>query len=358
LSELLFKRLGLPAHVLTETGKLSTSKETLYKIFHKHPIIPALMKFRKERSLYSTYLIGLEPKLHDDGRLHSVGNITSTPSGRFGFSPAVQNWPKGRKPGEVNMMKMMVATPGTKYVNADFSQLELRFFALLAGEKRLIEMFNDDVDVHLVHAEKFFGDAFRNADAEGKKMLRIRSKPPTFCKNYGGGANAIFEQVLPDRLDEDPEDVFREVKYLSEAFDGLYPMLVAAGDYFVNLAKEDSNLRTMLTRRMRKFFMGGASLTVAKNHPVQGGAGDVMNLATLKWIDDLKASGAYWTTVWPTLQVHDSLSAEVLEEHAEEEADRLKRTLYTELTFSSPISKTTNSMKFPVDVTIGHTVAD
>lgn len=358
LSELLFKRLGLPAHVLTETGQLSTSKETLYKIFHKHPIIPAMMKFRKEQSLYSTYLVGLERKLHGDGRLHSVGNITSTPSGRFGFSPAVQNWPKGKKPGEVNMLKMMVATPGTKYVNADFSALELRFFALLAGERRLIEMFNDGVDVHLVHAEKFFGDSFRNADEAGKKILRTRSKPPTFCKNYGGGADAMFNQVLPDRLDEDPDEVFREVKYISETFDGLYPMLVAAGDYFVNLAKEDNNLRTMLTRRMRKFFMGGASLTIAKNHPVQGGAGDVMNLATLRWLDDLKASGAYWTTVFPTLQVHDSLSSEVLEEHAEEEADRLKRMLYTELTYTSPISKTTNSMKFPAEVTIGNTVAD
>jgi hypothetical protein len=83
-----------------------------------------------------------------------------------------------------------------------------------------------------------------------------------------------------------------------------------------------------------------------------------MNLATLKWIDDLKASGAYWTTVWPTLQVHDSISAEVLEERAEEEADRLKRMLYTELTYESPISKTTSTMKFPAEVTIGNTVAD
>ncbi len=358
LSELLYKRLGLPATALTETGRLSVAKEQLYKIFHKHPIVPAVMKFRKERSLYSTYLIGLEGKLHDDGRLHSVGNITSTPSGRFGFSPAVQNWPKGKKPGEINMLKMMIATSGMKYINADYSGLELRFFALLAGERRLIEMFNDGVDVHSVHAEKFFGDAFKNADTEGKKLLRTRSKPPTFCKNYGGGANAMFEQVLPDRLDEDPEEVFREVKYISETFDGLYPMLVAAGDHFVREATENRNLRTMLTRRMRKFPMGGVSLTIAKNHPVQGGASDVMNEGTLRWIDDLKAAGAYWTRVWPTLQVHDSLSAEVLEEHTEEEADRLKRMLYTEITYRSPISQMTNTMRFPADVSIGHTVAD
>ncbi len=357
LADLLYKRLGLPATALTETGRLSTSKEQLYKIFHKHPIVPALMKLRKEQHLYSTYLIGLEKKLHDDGRLHSIGNITSTPTGRFGFAPAVQNWPVGKKVGEINMKRMMIASPGMKYIGADYSALELRFFALLAGEKRLVEMFNDGVNVHMVHAEAFFGDSFRRADAAGKEMLRTRGKPVTFGKNYGAGPETLFEQILPDRLDEDPQEVFREVKHMSEVFDGMYPMLAASGDYFVREAAAQFNLRTMLTRRMRKFPMGGVSPTVARSHPVQGGAGDVMNEGTLRWIDDLKTREVYWTTVYPALQIHDSLAAEVVEEHAEEEAERLKSALFTEITYASPVSGTTNSMRFPVDVFVGSTAA-
>lgn len=358
LSDLLYKRLGLPATTLTETGKLSTAKEQLYKIFHQHPIIPALMKLRKEAHLYATYLVGLERKLHADGRLHSVGNITATPSGRFGFSPAVQNWPKGKKPGEINMLRMMRATPGTLYVGCDYSALELRVYALLAGEKRLIDLFNDGADVHSIHAEAFFGDAFRAADAAGRKALRDRGKPVTFGKNYGAGAETLFEQILPDRLDENPKDVLREVQHMSDVFDGMYPMLAAAGDYYLRFAEQNRNLRTLLTRRLRKFPMGGATVTVAKNHPVQGTAGDVANYGTLRWIDELRNDGAYWTTVWPTLQIHDSLAAEVAcdsEERLLNEARRLQRTLYTELTHTSEISGTTNTMKFPVEVFIGST---
>lgn len=358
LGELLYERLRLPVNAVTKTGKLSTAKEQLYKIFHAHPIIPTLIKFRKEAQLYSTYLNALEGKMHADGRLHSVGNITSTPSGRFGFSPAIQNWPAGKKPGEINMKTMMIATPGTKYVGADFSALELRFFALLAGEKRLIELFNDGADVHMVHAAAFFGAAFKQADAAGRKILRYRGKPVTFGKIYGGGPDTLFMEVLPDRLDEDPKDVLREVKHMSEVFDGMYPMMTASGDYFLRQAKENFNIRTLLTHRLRKFPMGDPSLTVARNHPVQGGASDIVNYATLRWINELKASGVYWKSVWPVLQIHDYLSAEVLEENAAEEAERLSRCLYTELTVTSPISGSKNSMKFPVDVFISDTAAE
>lgn len=357
LGELLFKRLGLPASALTETGKLSTAKEQLYKIFHKHPIIPTLMKFRKESHLYSTYLIGLERKLHADGRLHSVGNITSTPSGRFGFAPAVQNWPTGKKAGEINMKKMMIATPGTLYVGGDFNALELRGVALLSGERRLINYFNQGADVHSIHAEAFFGAAFRNADAAGKKLLRDRGKPVTFGKNYGAGPDTLYETILPDRLDEDPKEVYREVCHMSEVFDGMYPMLAASGDYFVRFAQQNHNLRTMLTGRLRKFPMGGASDTVARNHPVQGLAGDIANDGTIRWVDALQRDGAYWKWIWPTLQIHDYLAAEVLEEHAVEEALRLEKELFTEITFASPVSGGTNTMKFPVNSFIGHTAA-
>lgn len=351
LGTLLFEKFGLPPIAVTVTGKPSTAKAHLLRYYNQHPFIPILIKYRKESKLYGTYIKNIASKLHVDGRLHSIGNITSTPSGRFGFKPAIQNWPK-------SMRRIMIAPPGYKYVGADYNALELRLFALLAGEKRLIEMFNEDVDVHAVHAEEFFGDAYRNADVETKDKLRTNGKPVTFGSNYGAGADTLFNTVYEDRLDEDPDDVRREVGHMCDVFANMYPMLVAAGDYFVGLAQQQKNLRTFLSNRLRKFPFGGATVTVAKNHPVQGGAGDIANEGTLRWVDSLRKDGVYLDKVFPTIQIHDSLGAEVVEEYADQEAERLAEMLYTEIEYTSPISGTKNFMRFPAEAKVGLTVQD
>jgi DNA polymerase-1 len=351
LQDLLFTRLHLPPVAVTSSGQLGTNKDVLLSLYDRHPFIPLLLAYRKHSKLYTTYIKGLGNKLHSDGRLHAVGNITSTPSGRFGFKPATQNWGKA-------MRKIMVAPPGHVYLGADYSALELRIFALLAGERRLIEMFNDGVDVHSVHAEAFFGEVYREASPEGKKKLRTAGKPVTFGKNYGAGAKALFQQIREERMDDDPKELLREVTHMSDVFDAMYPMLMAARDYWVEEANRNHNLRTVLTRRLRKFPFGGATLTVAPNHMVQGTAGDIANLGTIKWVQAMRDAGTYWKHCWPTIQVHDFLGGEVLEAYAEEEAERLSKALYMELTYTSPISKSTNTMKFPADPKIGRSVAD
>jgi len=155
LAKFLFQDLALPPTSVTPKGQPSTSKNELLKLHDKHEFIPLLIAWRKHSKMYSTYIKNLHKKMHEDGRLHSIGNITATPSGRFGFKPAVQNWPSDKSKSRVNMRKLMIAPLGYVYVGADYNALELRLFALLAGEKRLIEMFNDGVNVHLEHAKAF-----------------------------------------------------------------------------------------------------------------------------------------------------------------------------------------------------------
>jgi len=358
LAKFLFQDLSLPPTSVTPKGQPCTSKDELLKLYNKHEFIPLLIAWRKHSKMHSTYIKNLHKKMHDDGRLHSVGNITSTPSGRFGFKPAIQNWPYDKSKSKVNMRKLMIAPPGFVYVGADYNALELRLFALLAGEKKLIELFNDGADVHSIHAEAFFGAVFRDADAEGKDMLRTRGKPVTFGKNYGAGPNVLMQQILEDRMDEDPRDLLREITHMSGVLDSMYPMLVAARDYYMEEAHRNFNLRTFKLKRLRKFPLGGASITVSANHAVQGGAGDIMNEGTIRWIHELKESGVYWKSVFPTIQIHDFLAAEVKEECAEEEAARLEKCLYTEITYKSPVSGSTNKMTFPAEAKIGHSVAD
>lgn len=358
LSKFLFQDLKLPPTSVTKGGKPSTAKDELLKLYDRHPFIPVLIAWRKHSKMYSTYIKNIHNKLGEDGRLHSIGNITATPSGRFGFKPAIQNWPSDKSKSRVNMKKLMIAPPGYVYVGADYNALELRVFALLAGEKKLIEMFNDGVDVHAVHAEAFFGDVYRNTDAKGKEILRTRGKPVTFGKNYGAGPQALFAQIREDRMDDDPRELLREITHMSGVLDSMYPMLMAARDYYVEEANRNFNLRTFRLMRLRKFPMGGAGITLGANHEVQGGAGDICNEGTIRWIDELKEAGAYWKTVFPTIQIHDFLAAEVLKGHEEEEAARLEKCLYTEITYKSPVSGSTNTMVFPVETKSGRSVAD
>jgi len=358
LAKFLFQDLALPPTSVTPKGQPSTSKNELLKLHDKHEFIPLLIAWRKHSKMYSTYIKNLHKKMHEDGRLHSIGNITATPSGRFGFKPAVQNWPSDKSKSRVNMRKLMIAPLGYVYVGADYNALELRLFALLAGEKRLIEMFNDGVNVHLEHAKAFFGAAFENADDDGKDILRTRGKSVTFGKNYGEGPQALFMQIREDRMDEDPRDLLREVTHMSGVLDSMYPMMVAARDYYMEEANRNFNLRTFKLKRLRKFPMGGASITVCTNHCVQGGASDLVNEGTMRWIRELKEAGAYWNTVYPTVQTHDFLAAEVKEGHEHKEAERLEKCLYSEVTYKSPVSGSKNTMKFPAEAKIGHSVAE
>jgi len=370
LANFLFTILGLRPRKLTATGKRSTAKDALFELRDEHPFIRDLLEYREIAKLWSTYLKNLESQLGEDGRLHAVYKLAATPSGRFGTSPNVQNWP-------YSMREMLVAPPGRKLIGADYAALELRLSALLAGQEDLIEAFNADVDIHARHAGWFFGETWQKLEDElartdltdeerkrllaARKALRGRGKNVTFGKIYRAGAKTLFEQIREKLPGEDQDRLMREVTFMSATLDAKYPQIVAAADHYWESACRDFCLRTFLSGRLRKYPMAKRfppPPTETANHPIQGGAADIINMATLRWVWELEDEGLYHDGVWPILQIHDALYAEVDEDIAQQEAERLERCMFTELEHVSPITGRTNRLRFPAEASVGDRISE
>lgn len=349
---------GVRPKKLTKKGNVSTSKDALWE-YRDDQFVDTLFRWREKTKLLSTYLVNLPKRLGPDGRIHPVWKLHATPSGRFGTQPAVQNWPK-------EMKEMMIAPKGWKIVGADYGALELRLSALLAGQRDLIEAFNNGEDIHARHASWFFPQAWEAAYAEQQELLRGRGKPVTFGKIYRAGPKTLYENVREDRPEvktpEQHKQLLREVAHMSAVLDKKYPHLGRSAQMFLKEATENMTLRTYLMGRARRWPMAayppGVSLNEAANHPIQGLAGDAMNLATLRLVDELKKRGWYGRDVFIVLQIHDALYLEAREEIADEVAKLLQECMEFELTVRSNVTKQKNTMYFPADPNVADNVKE
>ena len=339
-----------------QTGKvkISTSKDSLWN-YRDDEFVDLLFRFKENSKLYSTYIKRLHEKIHDDGRLHPVWKLHSTPSGRFGTSPAIQNWPK-------SMQKLLVAPPGHKFVGADYAALELRIQALFAGEEDLIRAFNQNEDRHSVHAEWFFGDLFRNADPALRKTLRGRGKNVTFGKIYGAGPDTLYDQIREKRPDvktpKEHRQLKKEVRHMSTVLDNAYPNQGKWSNWANMQAEASFRVFTPRLNRCRKWPMGEVTPTEPPNHLIQGSAADIMDEATFRFVDELKKRGWYQKRAWIVCQIHDALYVECEEEIAQDVAKLLEESMYYEWTFRSPITNKENTMKFPAEAEIGDRISD
>jgi DNA polymerase-1 len=268
------------------------------------------------------------------------------------------------------MKRMMIARPGFKIVGADYAALELRISALLAGQEDLIDAFNHDADIHARHASWFFPKEWEEAEKAGDgaliKQLRSKGKPVTFGKIYRAGEHTLYEQIREERLDVRTRNqhrmLLREVGHMSRVLDQKYPMLVKSAQMFQAKAASQMFLKTHLLGRMRRWPMAfippGVSLNEACNHPIQGLAADIMNAATLRLVDELKARGWYLNEAFIILQIHDALYLEAREKIAEEVAKVLEECMTTQITYESPITGKENTMHFPASASISRNVKD
>lgn len=341
---------------LTKKGNISTAKDALWE-YRDDEFVDTLFRWREKTKLLSTYLVNLPKRLGPDGRIHPVWKLHATPSGRFGTQPAVQNWPK-------KMKEMMVARPGWKIVGADYSALELRLSALLAGQEDLIEAFNNGEDIHARHASWFFPTEWEEADETVRAELRGFGKSVTFGKIYRAGANTLYENVREHREDvktpAQHKRLLREVARMSAVLDNKYPKLGKSALHFMREAMDTLVLRTYLIGRARRWPMGAyppcVSLNEAANHPIQGLAADAMNLATLRLAKELKRRKWYGKDAFIILQVHDALYVEAREGIANEVAKLLQECLEFELTVKSNVTKKKNTMFFPAEPKISDNV--
>lgn len=304
----------------------STSKSSLWPC-RDDEFVNTLFIYRKHEKLCSTYLRSLHKKVGEDIRLHPEWKLHSTPTGRFGTEPAVQNWPK-------KMRQLFVAAPGCKIVQADYSQLELRIVAALADESDWLEAFRNGEDLHAMLAHKYFPHDFPQLDAEWQAVegpkegkdaavprraeLRSRGKNVTFGDIYLAGAETLYEQIR-DKLDdvrtaEDQRKLRREVAVLQSRLRAATPNRMEWAAIQHRKAEENGFLQLPDEGRIRKWVMGrayGVSPNQAANFPIQGMAAQVVNAATLRLADKLKALGLYRDGVWIILQTHDELTLEV-----------------------------------------------
>jgi DNA polymerase-1 len=305
LAPILFDKLKLSRKRRGKTG-YSTDARVLQAIRHEHEIVPAIEEWREVTKLKSTYLDAFPELIGEDGRLHTTFNQTATTTGRLSSTnPNLQNIPIRSEQGR-EIRACFVAEPGCRLISADYSQVELRLLAHIAGEPVLKEIFRRGEDVHTATAEAILG---------GKTDPGTRSKAKMV--NYGivYGLSAFG---LADRLQIDQE----EAQQFIDAYLERFPKVKQFIDDTIERAREEGHVATLFGRirrvpelRSRQFQTRSLGERLAVNMVIQGTAADIMKVAMVRCRDRLRTAGLPTRLV---LQIHD----ELLFEGPEDEVDR------------------------------------
>ena len=327
LGRVLFEGLGLPPVKKTKTG-YSTSAEVLEKLRPQHPIIDLILEYRQLTKLNSTYVEGLAKVIAPDGRIHTSFQNTVTATGRLSSTePNLQNIPVRTELG-AQIRTMFIARPGWVLVDADYSQIELRLLAHMAGDEKMIAAFQSGQDIHAQTASQVFGLPPEEVTGE----LRRRAKAVNFGIVYGISDFSLAQDIGVSR--QEAADYMN--KYLA-TFSGVREYM----EHVKAQAKEDGYVATLMGRRRwlpelksTNYNLRAFGERVALNMPIQGTAADVMKLAMIRVARRLKAEGLQAQLI---LQVHDELIVEC----PQEEADQVKALLTQEMegagNFSVPL---------------------
>ena len=301
LAEVLFVTLGLPPGRKGKTG-YSTDARVLHGLRGQHAIIPLVEEWRELTKLLNTYLDALPTYVNPEtGRLHTTFNQTVTSTGRLSSSnPNLQNIPVRSDLGR-SIRACFVAPEGRCLVVADYSQIELRLMAQLAGEPALLEAYRQGEDVHRVTAAAVAGIAVD----EVTKEQRERAKATNFGIMYGLSAFGLSEQVdIP----------VEEAKAFIDAYFARYPRVAEFRDRVIAEARERGFVTTVMGRRRAVPELRAANQReralgerLAVNSVLQGSAADIIKVAMLRLDRELRARGQATHLV---MQVHDELVVE------------------------------------------------
>ncbi len=341
LGVLLFETLGLPIIKKTKTG-YSTDVSVLEQLRGEHPIIETIIEYRQLSKLLSTYLLGLQPLINPvTGRIHTHFNQMATVTGRLSSTdPNLQNIPTRTEVGR-QMRKMFV--PGKGYdllMSCDYSQVELRVMASIAGDELLIDSFRHGQDVHARTASEIFGVPLEDVTP----YMRSKAKTVNFGIIYGISDFGLGRQLGVPRSEA--------ASYIDSYF-ARYTGVKAYMEREKQKAREQGYVETLFGRRRylpdihaSNFNRRTFAERTAINTPIQGTAADIIKIAMLHVRERLKAAGVKSRVL---LQVHDEL---VLEVPAEEEAQvgaLVKEAMENAVTLSVPLV---------ADIAVGKTWAD
>lgn len=329
LGVILFERLGLKGGKKTKTG-YSTAADVLEKLRPEHPIIDKILEYRQLAKLKSTYADGLLAVLDEKtDKIYSTFQQTITATGRLSSTePNLQNIPIRLELGRELRKVFIPSSPEFCFLDADYSQIELRVLAHIAGDETLIEAFRQKQDIHRLTASQVFHVPFD----EVTSLQRSNAKAVNFGIVYGIGAFSLSQDLGITRKEAE--------NYIQQYF-VKYPKIKEYLDRTVKEAEEKGYVSTIMNRRRampelqsKNFVQHAFGERVAMNMPIQGSAADIIKIAMIQVHRALKEGGFRSRLI---LQVHDELLIETALEEKDAVAKILKEKMEQAVSLSVPL---------------------
>lgn len=337
LGKILFEKLDLPVIKKTKTG-YSTNAEVLEALVDKHPIIKEITHYRQLTKIFSTYIEGLQAVIDTDCRIHSSFQQTVTTTGRLSSTePNLQNIPIRHEMGRAIRKVFIPHNDQCVILSADYSQIELRVLAHIAGDENLIEAFIHHSDIHTKTASEVFNVPIE----EVTSLMRSNAKAVNFGIVYGIGEFSLAKDLNISR---------KEAKTYIDTYFERYPNVKKYLEDIVVEAEKNSSVTTILNRRRLISEINSSNKIVksfgvrlAMNTPIQGSAADIIKLAMVNVFDKLKEEGLKSTLI---LQVHDELILNVYKDELKKVENLVKEQMENVIKLSVPLE---------VEISIGET---
>ena len=335
LGIILFDKLQLPHGKKTKTG-WSTNAEVLEKLRYEAPIVDKVLEYRQYAKLKSTYADGLLRAVSPDGRVRTSFQMTVTATGRLSSTePNLQNIPTRTELGS-EIRRLFIAGDGNVLVDADYSQIELRLLAHMAGDEAMQQAFLSGADFHTVTAAK----VFHVPEAEVTHQMRSRAKAVNFGIVYGMSAFSLSQDI---------HVTVAEAKDYMERYFATYPGVKQYMTDIVETAKTQGYVETLYHRRRAlpelksaNFVQRSFGERVALNMPIQGTAADIMKLAMLRVYDRLRRENLQARLI---MQVHDELIVECPEAERETVEKLLRQEMEQVAALAVPLTAEAHSGK-------------
>lgn len=318
LGNILFEKLQLPVYKKTRNG-YSTDVDVLEKLKDKHPVIEKILEYRSLMKLNSTYVEGLIPYINEKtGRIHSHFHQTITATGRISSTePNLQNIPTRIELGK-QLRKVFKPEQGYLFIDADYSQIELRVLAHISKDIHMLDAFRNDEDIHMQAASKVFGIPIE----EVTKEQRTSAKAVNFGIVYG-----ISDFGLAEQLGIGRKKAKEYIEQYLEKYSGIKQFM----DDIVLEAKEKGYVETLFHRRRyipelnsNNYMVRQFGMRAAMNTPIQGTAADIMKIAMIEVYNKLKEAKLDAKLI---LQVHDELMIECKVDDKEKVKEILKKSM-------------------------------
>lgn len=328
LGEVLFEKLELPVIKKTKTG-YSTDVDVLEKLKKEHPVIEKILEYRSLTKLNSTYVEGLKPYINPvTGRIHSYFHQTITATGRISSTePNLQNIPTRIELGK-QLRRAFKPKEGYLFIDADYSQIELRVLAHISNDEHMIEAFNNNEDIHKQAA----ASVFKVPINEVTKEQRTHAKAVNFGIVYGISDFGLGEQIGVSR-----KKAKEYIDQYLEKYSGIKQFM----SDIVEEAKEKGYVETLFKRRRyipelksKNFNIRQFGARAAMNTPIQGTAADIMKIAMIDVFNKLKERKLKSKLI---LQIHDELLIETKEEEKEEVKNILKTSMENAIKLNVPL---------------------